>query len=224
MIDFFKKTITWILKHKILTVFLTVGAAALVMLVPSLVAGTLTNMLAVEIMAIAGSVGLLELGLFAVHDLRVKSLKNKEVKLANKIAQNDATDELSNTMSQKKFYKICKKFTKVQLKLSKHQYHDKKPLSFSIRPLGLATYKQSKLYFKVKKLEAESNGYKSIYNSDMNSIAKSAGIKDATVIIANNIFNMVGENRPKYCNKVTINEDVKKTIKLTNVQIDIFFS
>lgn len=48
-------------------------------------------------------------------------------------------------------------------------------------------------------------------------------IKDATVIIANNIFNMVGENRPKYCNKVTINEDVKKTIKLTNVQIDIFF-
>ena len=152
-----KKVLEWIFSHKALTLFISVSAVALGMLAPALIAGSITNMIAVEVMAVSSFVGLLEVGMFGIHENKINRLRKKEVKYANQLQQSEASNTMSKTLTNKNTYKICKKFTKVQLKLAKLQNKSKKALSFSYKPLSFATKNQKKLYNKVAKLEAELN-------------------------------------------------------------------
>lgn len=156
----FKNFINFIVKHKLITAILTSGLVALGLMAPAILAGTLTNMIAVEILSVATGIGLLELGVLSIHEYRIRSLKSREVKLANKIAKSNANEDLTNTMTKQKYYKLSKKLAMTRFKLAKLQCTHQKPLSFSVKPLELANGSQSRLYYKLKKIEAVNNYYK----------------------------------------------------------------
>ena len=67
----FKNFINFIVKHKLLTALITVGAVAIGLMIPAIVAGTITNMIAVEILSVATGIGLLELGVLTIHVIGV---------------------------------------------------------------------------------------------------------------------------------------------------------
>lgn len=168
MKNFFK----WIFSHKILTLFISISVVALAMLVPAIISGTITHMLAVEVMSVGSLVGLTELGIFGLHELRVNSLRKKEVDYANKLLKSNANKNLTKTLNKKQAYKICKKFARVQLKLAEKQKTSKKALSFSYRPLRFASNHQTKTYNKTRKLQTQLN-LKYLEDLNKNKISKS---------------------------------------------------
>lgn len=106
-------------KHKFMTLFIsTFGVAAAILLV-NILTGSLASALIVEALSTGLIIGAVESLIFGAILLREKLLQRKELKLAKKLDESNAKNELNKTLTEDQKYGLLKQLANVRYKLAK---------------------------------------------------------------------------------------------------------